>query len=353
MIPGTSISEFDALTRGAAAPDWLAAGIAMAWGLDPVRTAITLITVSENATFLLRRDGDPVAVVRVARPGYLAGTQDVASEVAWVRALAQAGVVRVPAAHATLDGGYVATVTDAAGGPWTCVSYGFVPGRILEDLLEDDAGTDAAACYEEIGRTTARLHEHQRRWPLPAGFRRHTWDLPDMLGDSCRWGRWETVAFPAAQRRLLDAAQERAVAALAGHPRSASAWGLIHADLRPSNIMIGAGPGQDGLTVIDFDDCGFSWLMYDFAAAFTFIEHRPDAAAMARRWVAGYRQVRELGEADAVAGCALSMVRRLQMLGWITTHRQDALPPALWAAQPGGTVEVAEKYLRSATWLLD
>ncbi len=42
-------------------------------------------------------------------------------------------------------------------------------------------------------------------------------------------------------------------------------WGLIHADLRPSNIMI---DGAD-LTVIDFDDCGFTWFLDDFASALT------------------------------------------------------------------------------------
>ncbi|GHS86054.1 hypothetical protein AGMMS50218_05120 [Actinomycetota bacterium] len=47
------------------------------------------------------------------------------------------------------------------------------------------------------------------------------------------------------------------------------------------------------------------------------------------------------------------MIRRLQMLGWTTTHREDALPPELWAAQVPGTVEVARRYLRSGTWLLD
>ena len=50
--------------------------------------------------------------------------------------------------------------------------------------------------------------------------------------------------------------------------------------------------------------------------------------------------------------CALSMVRRLQMLGWTTTHRADALPADLWAEQPSGTVEVAARSLKRRTWLI-
>lgn len=108
----------------------------------------------------------------------------------------------------------------------------------------------------------------------------------------------------------------------------------------------------DVLTVIDFDDCGYGWFAYDFAAALTFMEHVPYADAMAKEWLSGYSQVRPLDVLDEERACALSMLRRLQMLGWTTTHREDALPPELWSAQRSGTVEVAEKYLRRPTWLV-
>jgi Ser/Thr protein kinase RdoA (MazF antagonist) len=107
------------------------------------------------------------------------------------------------------------------------------------------------------------------------------------------------------------------------------------------------------LTVIDFDDCGFSWLLYDFASALSFIEHEAYAPDIAKSWVAGYRTVRPLTGADLGHAAALSMIRRLTMLGWTTTHRADALPAALWDAQIPGTVAVAERYLASPTWLFD
>jgi Ser/Thr protein kinase RdoA (MazF antagonist) len=109
----------------------------------------------------------------------------------------------------------------------------------------------------------------------------------------------------------------------------------------------------DRLTVIDFDDCGYSWYLYDVASALSFMEHVDDAPTMAREWVEGYSQVRPLTRGDERVACSLSMIRRLQMLGWTTTHRQDALPPALGAAQREGTLHVAEKFLRSPTWLID
>ncbi|HEX5331371.1 MAG TPA: phosphotransferase [Cellulomonas sp.] len=338
-----SIHAFDSLTKGEPAPRWLTAGILAAWGLDERTTRVALIAVSENATFLVRQGVTPTAVVRVARPGYMTGTADFESEVAWVAALASSGVARVPAGIPTVAGGFVASIADADGVSWSCVSYAYVPGSILEDIA------DPVPYYREIGRTTALLHDHAQAWNPPASFQRHSWELPDMVGPTSRWGRWQDAALAPAEHLLLMTAERAALDVLADSPRTPETWGLIHADLRPSNIMI----SDDTLTVIDFDDCGYSWFLYDFASALTFMEHVEDAPTMAAEWVAGYLEVRPITTDDARTACALSMIRRLQMLGWTTTHRSDALPQVLWDAQPSGTVEVAARYLASHTWLLD
>ncbi|WP_165372779.1 phosphotransferase enzyme family protein [Pengzhenrongella frigida] len=341
--PAAPADFFESLARSAPAPDWLFAGIVRAWCLDPVRTTVTMITVSENATFLVASDGAPIAVTRVARPGYMADAAAFESEVAWVSTLSSSGLVPVPQGLPTVDGSFVAVVPDERGVTWWCVSYSYVAGTILEDV------TDPVPYYREIGRTTALLHDHAARWTPPAGFRRHSWELTDMVGPGCRWGHWQDVGYEPDELAIVAAAEAAALASLAGAPRTADTWGLIHADLRPSNIMIDA----DRLTVIDFDDCGFSWFLYDFASALTFMEHMVDAGTMATRWIEGYTQVRPLSPAQLRLGCDLSMIRRLQMLGWTTTHREDALPPALWSAQKSGTLEVAQRYLRSPTWLID
>lgn len=356
--PSASLAAFDALGPGDQAPGWLRDGVTASWAFDGA-VAMRLITVSENATFLVTADAAPVAVVRVARPGYLAGADAFESEVAWVAALAADGVCQVPAALRTGDGTFCAALTSDDGTEWWCVAYGYVQGRILEDIFGDaDASTgdavDPTSYYREIGAINARLHEHVLGWTPPAGFARHSWDVPDMLGPTARWGRWED-AVDGAERDLLEEAQAAALAVVGQAPRDAAAWGLVHADLRPSNIMISAGSGQAAgeLTVIDFDDCGHTWFQYDFASALSFLEHTPQAPTMALEWLAGYTSVRPLVRDAVELGCALSMVRRLQMLGWTTTHRADALPPDLWSAQVPGTLAVAESYLRNPTWLLD
>ena len=115
--------------------------------------------------------------------------------------------------------------------------------------------------------------------------------------------------------------------------------------------MIAGAEGE--LTVIDFDDCGFSYFLYDYAAALSFVEHEPYAPAMAKGWIAGYREIAPLSEQDIACASALSMIRRLQMVGWTTNHYADALPDGLYDAQVPGTVLCARRYLESPTWLLE
>jgi Ser/Thr protein kinase RdoA (MazF antagonist) len=39
--------------------------------------------------------------------------------------------------------------------------------------------------------------------------------------------------------------------------------------------------------VIDFDDCGWGWLLYDFGTAVSFFEHDPRVPELTEAWVRG------------------------------------------------------------------
>jgi Ser/Thr protein kinase RdoA (MazF antagonist) len=344
-MPQPSLATFAHLTAGAPAPYWLFRGVAAAWCIAPERMDLSLITVSENATFLLKIDQRSVGAIRVSQPGYVGGPAAVISEIAWVQALRQelseVGILQVVPSP---RGPAVAVVRDDAGTGWVCISTRFVSGVPLEDL------PSPVAYYDTIGRWSALFHNQYRSWRLPYGFRRFSWAIEDMVGPSSRWGRWEAIAgMSDAELGLLTRAQQRALEVLEDYPKNADNWGLIHADLRPSNILADG----DKLTVIDFDDCGFSYFLYDYAAALTFVEHEPYAPAMAKAWMSGYEQVNHLTELDIRRASALSMLRRLQMLGWTADHRADALPDGLFDAQLPGTLLAARQYLNSPTWLLD
>ncbi|NAZ77454.1 phosphotransferase, partial [Kineococcus sp. T13] len=341
-----AFATLTALRRGDEAPGWLTASVTRAWGLDPAATALHLITVSENATFRVDVAGAAHAVLRLHRPGYV-DPAEIAAELAWVRAIAAETEVRVPAVLALADGSLVHETTGPDGGRWCAVAFSHVDGQVLEDRLGSPAAL--VGTYREIGATAARLHEHARGWVQPRGFRRFGWALADALGATSRWGDWRAAPLGPGERAVCERAEAAARAVLERLGADAGTTGLVHADLRPSNVVV---DGAGRLTVIDFDDCGTSWLLWDFAAALSFLEHEEHAPALAAAWLEGYGRVRRLREADLELATALSMVRRLQLLGWTTTHREDALPPAVWAAQLPGTVEVARRYLGRPQWLL-
>jgi Ser/Thr protein kinase RdoA (MazF antagonist) len=79
------------------------------------------------------------------------------------------------------------------------------------------------------------------------------------------------------------------------------------------------------VTLIDFDDCGFGWFMYDFAAAISFHEDDPQAPALLRRWLAGYEQVRALSAEDVAIIDAMVLLRRMALLAWIGSHGETEL----------------------------
>ena len=343
-------TAFAALRRGDTAPEWISTSVRTAWDL-PARTSLSLIAVSENATFRVEVDGVATAVLRVHRPGHVADPAQIAAELTWVRAIAAETSVRVPDVLPLADGSLVHEVLDPVGVAWSAVAFAFVRGEVLEDTLAGEGLDDTTLrrTYAEIGATTAALHDHVAAWAPPAGFSRFGWGLDDALGARSRWGDWRNAALSPEQLAVCERAESAARDVLAGIPETAAATGLVHADLRPSNVVVDP---AGRLTVIDFDDCGTSRLLWDFAAALSFIEHEPFAPSIATAWLQGYRSVRAVTEEDLAVATALSTVRRLQMLGWTTTHREDALPPAVWAAQVPGTAEVAQRYLDRPDWLL-
>lgn len=337
------LAVFDELQKGAAAPAWIERAIVDGWTLGAGTIDIRLIAVSENATFRVSVAGEPALVVRVHRPGYVESLASVESELLWIEALLRETGIRTPAPVRRRDGELVHSFADPSGSRWTAVAFAFVTGTVLEDVAE------ATAHYREIGALTAVLHDHALAWQKPGRFERFAWDLDDLVGQRARWGSWEAAVASPKDLGVLRAARDRAVDVLIATEGASSARGLIHSDLRPSNIMISG----DELTIIDFDDCGHSWLLYDFGAALTFYEHRAEAMEMAAQWLDGYREVRPLTREDLEQAAALSLIRRLTMLGWSTTHRPDALPSDLWEENLPGSVEVAARYLHRSLWMVD
>ncbi|WP_326823667.1 phosphotransferase enzyme family protein [Streptosporangium sp. NBC_01756] len=298
---------------------------------------VTLINVSENATY---RVDDPVtgarSVLRVHRLGYHA-TPAIRSELAWLGALREEAGVRTPRVLPAPDGSPVLTVSGAQ--PRDCVMFEFLPGAEppRERLVRD---------FERLGAITARMHRHARNWRPPAGFTRFRWDYDAALGAEARWGRWQDgLGVDSGAQAVLGRLARELRGRLRRFGRGVGRYGLIHADLRMANLLV---VGDEPPSVIDFDDCGFGWYLYDLAAALSFIEDHPQVPEMIASWVRGYRGVLDLPAEDEAEIWTFIMFRRLLLVAWIGTHTGVDIAAELGAGYTEGTCELAERYLGGA-----
>ncbi|MEM6423479.1 MAG: phosphotransferase, partial [Pseudomonadota bacterium] len=101
--------------------------------------------------------------------------------------------------------------------------------------------------------------------------------------------------------------------------------------------------------VIDFDDCGLGWFMYDFAAAVSFYEHEPFIPDVQAAWIEGYREVADLPAADEAMLPTFVMLRRLLLTAWLASHAETPTAQELGDGYTDGTVAIAERFLSGRT----
>jgi Ser/Thr protein kinase RdoA (MazF antagonist) len=317
--------------------DELAAAALGRFGLPPSATA-TLCNVSENHTY---RVEDPESgrcyALRVHRPGYRTA-QQIESELDWVDALREDGAVDTCVPVPAPDGERVVAVSLDGLGERHVVLFEWLPGA-----APDPEGDAVIAGFRTLGAVSARMHAHARAWGPPAGFDRPVWDYERTLGAAGHWGAWQDgLGIGAEERRLLERLDGAIAARLEAYGRASDRFGLVHADIRLANLLVDGGQ----VRVIDFDDSGFAWFMYDFATTVSFMEEHPRVPELRDAWLEGYRSVAPLDAADEAELDTFVMLRRLLLVAWIGSHHTFATEAAeLGAGFTAGTCALAERYL--------
>ena len=170
------------------------------------------------------------------------------------------------------------------------------------------------------------MHQHARQWRRPAWFTRFHWDYDAAFGTRARWGRWQDgIGVGPAEHAVLgrlDGVLRDRLAAFGTGPQR---YGLVHADTRLANLLVDGGR----VSVIDFDDSGFSWYLYDVGTAVSFFEHQPQVPELVDSWLSGYRRVTALPRAGRGGDLDLHHVppaaaRRVDRLASGGRHRPGA-----------------------------
>lgn len=303
----------------------------------PDGAAARLINVSENATYLVEAEGFR-SILRVHRENYHS-ERAIECELAWSDALnAEAGIT-TPGVYVGRNGKRIQQGSvPGLPAPRYMVMFHFVEGA------QPDESQDLVGHFEKLGEIAARTHNHSASWRRPANFERLVWEEAAVFGRNPTWGDWRDGPEVDDQvRAVLEKVEVLVRQRLAGFGKGPDRFGLIHADMRLANLLL----SPEGPRLIDFDDCGMGWFLYDFASAISFMEDHPAVPDLKAAWVRGYRRHRPLSAAEEREIDTFIMLRRMALLAWIGSHIEAPEPQALAPGFARVTAELGAEYLRS------
>lgn len=307
----------------------------------PAGAKARLINVSENATYLVEAQGERgepgyKSILRIHRENYHSENA-IECELTWAEALGKDGGIITPGVYTGKNGKHIQSgIVDGLPAPRFMVLFHFVEGH------EPDEAGDLVAQFEELGGIAARTHLHSIDWQKPPGFERLIWDAEAVFGDTPTWGNWrDGPEVTPKVATVLEQVEATVRQRLKAFGKGKDRYGLMHADMRLANLLV----DDKGTRLIDFDDCGMGWFLYDFATGISFIEDNPLVPAMKASWVKGYRQIRDLGDDDVREIDTFVMLRRMALLAWIGSHIEAPEPQEMAPGFARVTAELGQRYL--------
>ena len=285
-----------------------------AWTIDCA--SISLVHIAENITFKVDATDGSQYALRFHRPTYHT-LEELVSERTWTKALLAAGL-DCPVGVETTRGDEYSRARINGEERYVGINT-WVEGIPLWQFLSNHeiSQTTRIRWFEEIGRLLATFHNQASNWCVPENFTRHTLDADGFMGEKPFWGRfWDSHLVSNNDRDLLQGLRQDCFACLEILPTDRTCFSLIHADMHPGNLI----KHGNGLHVIDFDDAGFGWHLYDIAVALIHYDEEDSNFAYCDALLRGYEQLRNL-PANVIETLQLFyLVRELAHIGWITAR---------------------------------
>lgn len=274
------------------------------WGLKGAE--YSLIAARENAVYKIIT-GRKIFALRLHRQRYRTDAE-LRSELQWMHAVSNAGL-KVPAPIPSTSQSLLHVID---GVQIDVLSW--LSGTTMDKVLSGQANrTDV---FERLGKVMAHLHDASDAWALPDGFKRCAWDRGGLLGDAPLWDCfWNNPGLLPEDRNLFLAMREKAGADLARIECSLD-YGLIHADLVVANVLVDG----SNLQMIDFDDGGFGFRLFDVATALIKHIDAPDYAALRMALLKGYTEVRAI---DTTTLDLFILLRSATYVGWNITRMNE------------------------------
>lgn len=362
------------------------------WGI-PTDVKMKLLNYTENATYRITLPDGGKQIMRVHRLDYT--TKDsIMTELQWIMDLKRDTDISLADPIPMLNGEYVATVhTESLNEDRHVVCFSFAEGKppldssdgnsdvgdmiakisripdritvpvfkeaaVLSDFLggmkhESPMTLQDRSMYRMVGRIMAKIHVQSRHWKKPPFYERIEWGFDGTFG---AWNNFYGATYrspewlSARDIETLDAVRELIRERLALYGETPDRYGMIHSDMRAANLL----KDGDQVTVLDFDDCGQGWYMYDVAGAVALMEHRSDLSEIVSEILKGYEKIRPLSEEDKAEIPTFIMMRRIGMLQSLISRIGSVaggsgecaeLTPEILAFYAKGTIVLAKRYL--------
>jgi Ser/Thr protein kinase RdoA (MazF antagonist) len=285
-----------------------------AYGLPP-GTPVGVLGDGNN--LILRLGLDPVRVLRVHRPRFR-DPRHTRAELSFQRYLARRlPDIAIPVPIPTTCGDLVVKLDDGRH----CDLQTWIGGRPRspEDGLDERAA-------RLLGQTLARLHDAAAEFTPAEDFLLPHWDGDGLF-------RAEASPFRPLLRldEILDPEDRRDFAEVEHRTREVFAeldqhpgtYGIIHVDFILGNVHLSRVDDDWRVGVIDFDDCGYGYFLYDLGPVLGNLIKHP---GLQQNLIDGYDEVRPLPEHWRRQLSIMIAARHAAMCYWTAGYRVSPTP---------------------------
>lgn len=303
------------------------------------KSEVSLLKYSENLTYLVKdRKTQNKYVLRLYRMGYH-DPEEMLGELKWIHQLKKDVDIRIPSVYAGKDGKLIQNIhLGEENQQEVFVSlFEYIEGHTLRELTL----AEIQNYIEKIGEITAQFHLHALGWEESSTLNRFSWDFESLIGRDARWGKYDTLkVLKKEEKSVCERAVHLIKKRIEQYGKSKERYGLIHSDLNLNNVIV---QGEE-IYVIDFDDCGYGWFLYDLAT--TVLEFfNEELITYIEKWKKGYQKYRHLAVEDEAEIMTFVLLRKIVRLGWIATHQENDTVKGIKKEYYDQTIRLAIEYV--------
>ncbi|MEV6338766.1 phosphotransferase [Nocardia vinacea] len=309
----------------------------------PADAVISFVKYRENYVFKVDMNHESRAL-RIHRSGYRSDSE-IAEELDLLCVLEKAGVA-VPIVCASSDGDRLCLVADDDGDLHQVDMLVWVEGAVpLGDIGTAFLGEAPIEerQFRALGTLIGEFHNAVTSIEHAGTSVRPAWDAHGLVGEHAVWGDpRRAFADDARGGALVEEAIPALLTILEEYGRLPGRYGQIHADFTPENVLV----DDQRMTIIDFDDSGYGYYLFDVATAYFFYQPHPRSDAVLAALREGYSSVREMDDRDYAALRPMLLARGLTYLGWAADRPGDETSEFILEHIRPLVVDLADELLR-------